>query len=275
MHNFNEPGEGEKFGKWIVVGAVFRQTKKIDGAVEWFVPCRCECGTYRAVRVAQLRSGHSSSCGECVGVNADSKRLYNIWRGMLARCYRNDWDTSYADYGGRGITVCDEWRDNFKAFRQWALSHGYANKLQCDRINNDLGYSPDNCRWVTNDVNQRNRRGLHLITAFGETRCLMDWVKDSRCTVSFSGLKTRLKMGMSPEEAITAPSQRPEDRRWLSKQITALGETKSVAAWERDLRCPVSRRCITRRLSEGWDQAAAVLTPATKGKRKIVTLDLT
>jgi hypothetical protein len=84
-------------------------------------------------------------------------RLYIIYSGMLARCY-NVKHVHYKDYGGRGITVCSEWRQDRKKFFSWALEHGYKDNLQLDRINCNGNYSPDNCRFVTNLVNQNNRR---------------------------------------------------------------------------------------------------------------------
>lgn len=84
-------------------------------------------------------------------------RLYNIWAKMKSRCL-NEKDARYHDYGGRGITVCDEWINSFVSFRSWAMSHGYDDKLQIDRIDNDGGYCPENCRWVTPYENVHNQR---------------------------------------------------------------------------------------------------------------------
>lgn len=85
-----------------------------------------------------------------------STRLYKTWDNMKQRCY-NPHHSSYARYGGRGITVCNEWKTNYHAFKEWALSHGYESHLTIDRIDNDKGYSPDNCRWLTIQEQQRNR----------------------------------------------------------------------------------------------------------------------
>jgi hypothetical protein len=84
-------------------------------------------------------------------------RLYNIWKSMKSRCFGKT-NTNFRHYGGRGITVCDAWRDSFESFRMWAYSNGYAENLEIDRINPDLGYSPDNCRFVTHKDNNRNCR---------------------------------------------------------------------------------------------------------------------
>ena len=88
-------------------------------------------------------------------------KLYNTWRGMKKRCYQKSQD-SYPRYGGRGITVYGEWKDNFGIFQTWAFNNGYIEGLTIDRINNDKGYSPDNCRFVTIGENTRNRECVKL-----------------------------------------------------------------------------------------------------------------
>lgn len=89
--------------------------------------------------------------------NNRQPRLYTIWIGMKQRCH-NEKNPAYPEYGGRGITVCEEWRNNFPAFYAWAMSSGYRDDLSIDRIDNDKGYSPDNCRWETRITQSYNRR---------------------------------------------------------------------------------------------------------------------
>jgi hypothetical protein len=133
-------------------------------------------------------------------------RLYGIWNGIIFRC-SNPKFIQFANYGGRGITVCNEWAESFASFREWAQGNGYDDKLQIDRIDNDGNYEPSNCRWVTGKQNCRNRSNNRLVTAFGETKSVMEWVDDPRCIVTFNQLHDRLRRGWSHVAAITAPTR--------------------------------------------------------------------
>ena len=130
--------------------------------------CRCECGNEVIVRGSDLRNEHTTSCGcyqreraaEANTTHGMSKtRLHGIWIVMLQRAgvYKGASEEAKRNYQDRGITVCDEWLV-FENFRDWALSHGYKDDLQIDRIDNDKGYCPENCRWVTPKENLNNRR---------------------------------------------------------------------------------------------------------------------
>ena len=126
--------------------------------------------------------------------------LYNIWCAMKERC-NNPHNKRYERYGGRGITVCDEWQSDYAAFRSWALENGFDDGLTIDRINGNGNYSPNNCRWVTTAAQNRNYSRNHLLTYKGETLCLADMADKygvNRATVLF-----RLKSGKSVEEALS------------------------------------------------------------------------
>lgn len=139
-----------------------------DGATRYL--CECACGNRKIVRSKHLKSGAVDNCG-CKRVKRmrETKlrngsmyggcgtRLYRIYSCMKDRCYNKSRER-YADYGGRGITVCDEWLDSFEAFRDWALNNGYRDDLSIDRIENDKSCSPENCRWVTVKEQNNNRR---------------------------------------------------------------------------------------------------------------------
>lgn len=101
-------------------------------------------------------------------------KLYGVWEGIIQRCC-NPKSYSYYNYGGRGITICDEWRDSSTAFIDWCYANGYKEGLSIDRIDNCKGYSPDNCRFVDRKIQQRNRRTNVYIEYNGETRCKKEW----------------------------------------------------------------------------------------------------
>lgn len=129
----------------------------------YFVKCKCKCGQFAVIRTDSLNSGLTQSCG-CFRLeiktthNQSNSRLYRIWNQMRQRC-ANPKQISYHNYGGRGITVCKTWL-KFSPFSVWALSHGYADNLSIDRIKNNLGYRPSNCKWATRVEQRRNRRAL-------------------------------------------------------------------------------------------------------------------
>lgn len=171
---------GQKFGRLTAIGIDDRGVKRT------YYFCQCECGSIKSVRSDSLIDGTIRSCGcmkreqDRTNLTANHKhkmsrtRPYEIWQGMKGRCY-NPHDARYDRYGGRGITVCDEWRNDFGAFYGWALENGYADDLTIDRIDNDKGYSPDNCRWADVETQCRNRSSNINITIGNATKTLTEW----------------------------------------------------------------------------------------------------
>ena len=131
-------------------------------------------------------------------------RLDIIHFNMIQRC-TNPNSTYFPRYGGRGITVCHEWRTR-NNFKKWALSHGYRNDLTIDRIDNNKGYSPDNCRWVTPSQNCCNRSTTHCVTAFGKRQSLMEWSRE--LNISYNTLKKRVTDHHEDGEYLLRPSRR-------------------------------------------------------------------
>lgn len=197
---------GQRFGRLVVVA---RAENDKYGEARWL--CRCDCGRKVIVRGASLRCGDTKSCGclkrEKAKLSATTHgkfqtRLYKTWKNMKSRCY-NPNTIRFSDYGCRGITVCEEWRHDFQAFYDWAMSHGYRNDLSIDRIDNDGPYSPENCRWTDNETQCNNRRSNHSVTFQGETHTIREWEKmlGFKCGTIW----TRIKAGWPVELALTEP----------------------------------------------------------------------
>jgi len=148
-----------------LVGQVFNRLTVLEEDLPQKRPrkwiCKCSCGIVKSIDQQALRNGSTQSCGclnrEIVTIHGDSKtRLFGIWQHMNQRC-NNPKSHAYSEYGGRGITVCKEWAD-YSTFKKWSIENGYTDELSIDRIDNDMGYYPENCRWATKSTQQRNTR---------------------------------------------------------------------------------------------------------------------
>lgn len=171
---------GKKFGMLTVIGLQDTDSRK----TYWV--CQCDCGNIKVVRSDSLQSGAIRSCGcmkkaqEKINLTKhhshkmSGTRIYHIWRGMKDRCY-NVHSPSYYRWGGRGITICDEWKDNFSAFYSWAMENGYSENLTIDRIDNNGNYEPINCRWATIGEQSRNRESNVVIQIGNSKRTLREW----------------------------------------------------------------------------------------------------
>lgn len=197
---------GARFTRWVVL----RLDRSTADDRYWL--CRCDCGTERVVRQHQLTSGHSHSCGcrkrENVGRAARARLTthgmsespeYNIWRLILDRCI-NPKSRAYANYGGRGISICDQWRHSFEEFFA-AVGRRPKPELTIERIENNRGYEPGNVRWATRSEQANNKRTNRRITWRGETRNVSEWAKF--CGFKSQTLERRLWRGWSIERALT------------------------------------------------------------------------
>lgn len=164
---------GKKFGRLTVI-----EYAGVKGRRRTMWKCKCECGNVVIVDGSHLRGGHTKSCG-CLNKELISKVNYKnglantkiqyAYINMKNRCLRKS-NYEYLQYGGRGITVCDEWLGDkgFENFCNWALSNGYRDGLTIDRINNNKGYSPSNCRWVDKFVQANNKSNNRFVKIDGE-----------------------------------------------------------------------------------------------------------
>lgn len=207
---------GKQFGRWTVISFAEKRGKH----PYWL--CECLCGNQGVIAATNLTRGLSRSCG-CLnsevtatknranaihgqsGNGSNGKRAtaeYEAWSKMLRRC-RNDFDRSYANYGGRGISVCERWLsfENFYA----DMGPRPSKQHSLDRVDNDGNYEPDNCRWTTRDVQGRNRRTSVVLTLAGEAMTVTEWAE--RLNLSRYTIFSRLRKGASAEEAL-APLKR-------------------------------------------------------------------
>lgn len=206
---------GQRFGRLLVL---YDTGERKNRYVVW--RCRCDCGGEVDVTTNNLASGHTKSCGcynrertiETHTIHGMARHggrhpVYIVWRGMLQRC-ENPNALEYRNYGGRGIKVCDEWHE-FISFRDWALAHGWQKGLTLDRIDNNAGYSPDNCHWTTRKAQARNRRTNRLVTFNGKTQTIVDWAEEM--DISYSVLSSRINKLYWPIEcALTEPVKAKE-----------------------------------------------------------------
>lgn len=165
-----------KYGRLNIIGDPYQ---KLFGIYKRkMVLVKCDCGVQKEVQVSLLKNGGSKSCGcihkEWLSKGIANKRhglrshtLYDIYHNIIQRCY-NKSVPHYNLYGGRGIDVCEEWRMNFKEFYYWAIQNNWQKGLTVDRINNNLGYYPNNCRIVTYKVQGRNRRNNKFTVELAE-----------------------------------------------------------------------------------------------------------
>ncbi len=206
MHKY-EATAGEKYGRLTLIEETVCTAKKH----KWL--CKCDCGNYTEVSIYHLKNGECKSCGclrdevatnRCYSMsrhNMARTRIYRVWGGMIARC-KNSNNKDYKNYGGRGISICDEWLD-FMNFEAWAMENGYADELTIDRIDVNGNYEPSNCRWIPISEQQKNRRSSVLVEYNGETHCLKEWAKITG--IPYHTLHRRKQKGWSVSKMFETP----------------------------------------------------------------------
>lgn len=202
--------EGQQFGKLTVIKKAYEREYKGKKRDMWL--CRCECGKECYMGEDGLLAGITTSCGcevkpkeKKVKKVTGKERIKKIWNGMRDRCLnpRNNRAKRYID---RGIKLCEEWL-TFENFLEWSLTHGYADDLTIDHIDNDGNYCPENCRWASNDIQQNNRCNNHLITYNGETKTMKDWARFYG--INYKTLMKRInELHWDIEKALTTPTIR-------------------------------------------------------------------
>jgi len=256
---------GKQFGDWTVL-----YEEPQEGYVrKW--RCRCVCGAEKTVYQGNLTQGKSHGCGcaarKLTGERARTHgkrntRLYNIWVLMRRRCY-DESSVSYKNYGGRGISVCDEWlgHDGFQHFWDWSHENGYsesASPRDCsiDRIDVNGNYCPENCRWIDMRSQSRNKQGTHWVEFGGETISLAEFCE--RYNVAPALASARFQRGWSPAEVMFFHPK------YLPKLIEYKGETRTQRGWAKHF--GIDHRKLQYRLNHGWtfEQAIGIAPPPNR-----------
>ena len=203
---------GQRFGRLVVLS--FHHNE--NGKRYWL--CLCDCGNKKIAHTSHLNFGLVKSCG-CLADEtrannrlkkrkhgfSHKERLYETWKNMKRRCC--DPSNNRAKfYIEKGIKVCDEWMNDYSEFRQWALSHGYAETLTLDRINNDGDYCPENCRWATAKIQANNQSRNHLLTYNGETLTMSEWA--DKLGITYATINSRVQHGWSMTRIVNTPQRR-------------------------------------------------------------------
>lgn len=247
---------GQVFGKLTVL------SHQSIGGIAYCI-CSCECGNTTTKRTHGLIAGSTRSCG-CLKKQCGNRvnhtkitrhhlsrsPVYKIWAGMKQRCLDPN-NLAYKDYGGRGISVCEEWIDDFRNF--YRDMGDRPDGMSIDRINNDGNYCRENCRWATDKQQANNKRNCRKVTIDGITKGIAQWEDENgltRGTVS-----KRLKHGLTGEALIRGSHYK--------NIITINGVSKWVMDWAKE--SGLSRRCILKRIERGWSESE-LLTPTNQIK---------
>lgn len=195
---------GERFGKLVAL-------ERVEGTKYTSWKCQCDCGNQKVVRLSNLISKTTKSCG-CHNSYVNSQRnrshglsshpIYSVYKSMMHRCY-NPSSLNFHLWGGRGIVVCNTWKGNPSAFIEWAKESGYEKGLTIDRIDNNGPYSPENCRWATRKEQGNNRRTNHILTSIeGTSHTKTEW--SELLGISIATINQRISKKL-PIELVLAP----------------------------------------------------------------------
>lgn len=194
--------EGAKFDRLTLI-------KEVEKG-KWL--CKCDCGNEKIVASNHIGTNHTKSCGclnrEIITKHGQSRnRIYRTYQAMKDRC-TNENSQFYKEYGGRGISICDDWlgENGFENFYDWAMRNGYSGTLTIDRIEVNGNYEPNNCRWATMKVQNNNLRSNRRITINGITHTVAEW--SDIVGIKSATIFSRLRSGMSEESAIMTPLMR-------------------------------------------------------------------
>lgn len=256
---YNRSFIGEKYGRLLIL----KDLGQVNG--NRTVVAECECGVIKECRLSHLINNYVKSCG-CLNKELIISRstthgqrqhpLYNVYNGMISRCYYKK-DINYHNYGGRGITVCKEWLNDFKVFYDWAILNGWDKNLQLDKDKlapNQRGvlYSPEFCCFITRKENLRYRRMTSMLEYNGETKPFMEWCEILNLTEK--RVRNRINnMGWSVKDAFEISAKKPNVILYKNQQ-------KTLREWCNELRIDVSAVSYRIRVL-GWSYEKSFITP--------------
>lgn len=270
LHGCAHDLTGRRFGRLVPLGPVERIYVQPRGTVVVWL-CQCDCGKTSRVYAQSLRNKNTKSCG-CLNEEKRAARLaaqvthgatgtheYWVWNAAKRRCH-NKKDKGYHNYGGRGITMCARWRDDFAAFIA-DMGPRPSPDHTIERVDNNRGYEPDNCEWVTIIPQANNRRNNRLLTAFGKTQTIAQWSRE--CNVSQQTLWSRVfSYGWSVGKALSTPR-----RMEPTCVIIAFGRSQTYRAWSKET--GLCSSVIRERVKLGWHPEKAVSTPVRAQPYKV------
>lgn len=258
---------GKRFGRLVAI----RLSNRRSGRKTYW-DCKCDCGNLKTVRTDILKNGTTLSCG-CLKKEQDKinlpngqgrvkhgfsrTRIYNIWENMHSRC-ENPANTRYADYGGRGIKVCSQWK-SVKNFISWAYFHGYQSNLTIDRVNVNGNYEPSNCRWVDLETQANNKRNNVFIEYKGKSQTIPQWAKE--LGIDQGLIRNRYRRGVQPPK-IFQKELVPAN----SHLITYEGKTQNIAEWAKEL--GIKPKTLAERIRQGIKQPKLFYTGSLNGYKK-------
>jgi len=253
--------KGDRFGNFEIIKEVDKKHSK-----RRFLCKNIITGQERNVMLGHLTTGQSrgfdfKNCNPNTKHGMTGSRQYNTWMGIKARCLREKGQQNYKYYGGRGIKICDRWKDSFENF--WEdMKSGYTDEMTIERINVNRDYEPSNCKWIKGVAQKYNRRSNVILTIYGIAKPLIEWADEY-------GIDRTVLYSRAISYKITDP-KRLLSRDNISTQrreITYLGETKIVTEWCKIFELPYST--VIGRLRRGWTIEKSLTTPKLPSGRPV------
>jgi hypothetical protein len=259
---------GAKYGK-VTILEVYPYIKGDGGTRRGLVCCECSPEKHYVMNVYNLGTGHTKSCGCLQEENAGryqtthgktGTKIYNTYIGILSRCNKES-STSYPNYGGRGIKVCDRWLESFEAFYE-DMGEPPTKLHSIDRIDVNGDYSPESCRWATAKEQSNNKRNHHKMTLDGRTQNMSQWAEE--LDIDPSGILSRLARGWSEEETLKTPSL--DENKYYKYKDEVISHQKLAVKYG------IHEATLRDRLKKGWSLDDALNTP-TNFHHKTLTLN--